>query len=46
MTVEDGRVRSDDTSWGITHLDSGVVPTEGRRFDNPIEAEGLASILA
>jgi hypothetical protein len=46
MTVEDGRVRIDDASWGITHLDSGSVPTEGRWFDNPIEAEGLVSILA
>ncbi len=46
MTVEDGRVRIDDTSWGITHLDSGVVLTEGRWFDNSIETEGLASILA
>ncbi len=46
MAVEDGRLRIDDTRWGITHLDSGVVLTQGHWFDNPIEAEGLASILA
>jgi hypothetical protein len=46
MTVEEGRVRIDDSRWGIAHLDSGKVLTEGRWFDNPIEAEGLASILA
>jgi hypothetical protein len=46
MTVEEGRLHIDDTQWGITHLDSGAVVTQGRWFDNPIEAEGLASILA
>ncbi len=46
IAVEDGRLRIDDTRWGVTHLDSGVVLTEEHWFDNPIEAEGLASILA
>jgi hypothetical protein len=44
--VVDNGVRVDNAHWGIIHMESGKSLGGMCRFDHPVEAEGLASILA
>jgi hypothetical protein len=46
VTAENGRVHVHEGQWGIMHLRSGEMLGEGEWFDNPLEAGGLAEILA